>query len=148
MPVPYRRRLANIPIAVVCDGSTWDYKHLTDIQILEAPHGRYARLICEHDCGGEMFTAHCTERNFVYLEPYAQWLRDNREDPYGVEKPVIPLFFSSSGRVFLSINGAQADHPHLPAPRKRIYLPESAHARRHSEPAANPLHWLQNLFRG
>lgn len=145
--MPPRNRFATIPITVTSDATTWDYKHLTEIQILEAPHGRYARLICEHDCGGEMFTAHCSERNFVYLEPYAQWLSDNKEDPYGVEKPVIPLFFNRSGRAFLSINGARADHPHLPRARKSFALRPGARPCSISEPAANPLHWLQNLFR-
>lgn len=141
--MPYRRYLASIPITVTSDATSWDYKHLTDIQILEGTHGRYARLICEHDCGGEMFTAHCSERNFIYLEPYAQWLQSNKDDPYGSEKPVIPVFFTRSGRAFLSITGARTDHPELPLPRKQIYAPLA----RHRAPASNPLHWLQDLFR-
>lgn len=143
----FRSRFATIPITVTSDATTWDYKHLTEIQILEAPHGRYARLICEHDCGGEMFVAHCSERNFVYLEPYAQWLSDNENDPYGVEQPVIPIFFNRSGRAYLSINGARADHPELPRPYKRIISSAGSCTARSVQPAANPLHWLQNIFR-
>lgn len=142
--MPPRYRFATIPITVTSDATTWEYKQLTEIQILEAPHGRYARLICEHDCGGEMFTAHCSERNFIYLEPYAQWLQDSKEDPYGVEKPVIPIFFNRSGRAFLSITGAREDHPDLPKPRKSVLLSGSI---RRPEPASSPLDWLQNLFR-
>lgn len=143
----FRSRSATIPITVTSEATSWEYKHLTEIQILEAPHGRYARLICEHDCGGEMFTAHCSERNFVYLEPYAQWLRDNANDPYGVEQPVIPIFFDRIGRAFLSINGARADHAELPRPYKRLIASASCTTARCTQPAANPLHWLQNLFR-
>lgn len=142
-----RRQLATILVTVASSKAGWNYKQLTDIQILEAPHGRYARLICEHDCGGAMFTVHCSERNFVYLEPYAQWLSDNREDPYGVEKPVIPVFFSKSGHAFLSVNGARVDHPQLPRARQSIDLRGSVGKLCNPQPAANSLHWLQNLFR-
>lgn len=145
--MPSRRRFATIPITVTSDGASWDYKQLTDIQILEAPHGRYARLICEHDCGGEMFTAHCSERNFIYLEPYAQWLQSNKDDPYGIEKPVIPVFFNRAGRAYLSVSGARVDHPQLPPPHKRIHLPAHCYAEHPRNSSANPLHWLHNLFR-
>lgn len=145
--MPSRNRFVTIPLAVTSDATTWDYKHLTEIQILDAPHGRYARLICEHDCGGEMFVAHCSERNFVYLEPYAQWLKDNENDPYGVEQPVIPIFFNRSDRAFLSINGARADYPELPRPYKRITSSASRTTPRHAQPASDALHWLKDLFR-
>lgn len=140
--MPSYRHLENTP-----ESGTWVYKHLVDIQILEAPRFCFARLVCEHDCDGEMFTSSCSERNFVYLEPYAQWLRDNKADPYGVEKPVIPIFFNRAGRAFFSVNGAWADHSHLPLPRKRVYFPERGQPSRHPELAANSLHWLQHLFR-
>lgn len=145
--MPSHRRLASIPITVASDGSTWEYKPLADIEILEAPHGRYARLICEHDCGGEMFTAHCSERNFVYLEPYAEWLQSNKEDPYGSERPVIPIFFTRTGRAVLSITGARMDHPELPAPRKQLLTPKHRQPENVQDHAANALDWLQNLFR-
>lgn len=147
VPVPSRRRLATISVTVASDAASWDYKQLSDIQILEAPHGRYARLICEHECGGEMFTAHCSERNFVYLEPYAEWLQRNKEDPFGVETPVIPIFFNRSGRAFLSVNGARLDHPELPAPRKQILSSPWHRPELGRKPPSTGLGWLQNLFR-
>lgn len=144
--MPSRRRLATISATVASDAANWDYKHLSDIQILEAAHGLYARLICEHDCGGEMFTAHCSEWNFVYLEPYAEWLCRNKEDPLGVETPVIPIFFNRAGRAFLSVNGARIDHPELPAPRKQI-LTSTRHRPEHARrPPSTGLGWLHNLF--
>ena len=144
----YSRSRASVPITVTSPESDWSYTQLSDIEILEDSQGQYARLICEHDCGGEMFTAICRQRNFVYLEPYAQLLADNRADPLGIEKPVIPVYFARGGRAFLSTKGAHLDFPELPAPRSKVYkavrlAPERGRLAEHSR-----LAWLHNLFRG
>ena len=145
--MPRYRRLATVPITVTSSNSAWEYKHLTDIEILDSPQGRYARLLCEHDCGGEMFTATCSERYFFYLEPYAELLEASRADPIGIENPVVPIRFIADGRAYFSTQGARADHPHLSAPAKgHRFLGTLAPER--GIPSRRPRsNWLQNLFR-
>ncbi|MGA0848097.1 MAG: hypothetical protein ACO3PY_05780 [Pontimonas sp.] len=143
----YSRSFDSIPIAVTSPESDWSYAQLSDIEILETAQGHYARLICEHDCGGEMFTAICSQRNFVYLEPYARLLAENKADPIGIEKPVIPVYFRPDGRAFLSTSGARLDFPDLPAPRTKVYLRPRRTPEDGSSATKSGLAWLQSLFR-
>ncbi len=143
----YSRHFASVPITVTSPESGWDYKNLHDIQILDSPRGRYARLICEHDCGGEMFTAICSERNFVYLEPYAQLLEDSRANPLDVETPVIPIIFTAGGRAILSICGARNDFPDLPLPVKQFRASSWLAPERGTFAQRKQLAWLKHLFR-
>lgn len=144
----YSRSTASALITVTSSESDWSYTQLTDIEILDGPDGHYARLICEHDCGGEMFTATCNKRDFRYLEPYAQLLESNRADPIGIEKPVIPVFFKPSGRAFLSVQGALIDFPELPQRRTKCYVQPKATPEWVRPTAKSRLAWLQDLFRG
>jgi len=145
--VVYTKSFDSIPITVTSPESGWDYKNLHDIQILDAPRGRYARLICEHDCGGEMFTAVCSERNFVYLEPYAQLLENSRADPLDVETPVVPIIFTEGGRVIFSICGARNDFPDLPLPAKQFRTISRLPPERGSPGQLKQFAWLKQLFR-
>ena len=146
-PVVNSRYLASVPITVTSPESGWDYKNLHDIQILDSSRGRYARLICEHDCGGEMFTAICSERNFVYLEPYAQLLEDSRADPLDVETPIVPIIFTAGGRAIFSICGARNDFPDLPLPAKQFRTISRLAPERGSPGQLKQFAWLKQLFR-
>ncbi len=126
----------------------WEYKALTDIEILDAPTGRFARLICEHDCGGEMFMATCAARHFSFLEPYAELLRVHQEDPIGIEKPVVPVRFTESGRAVFSLAGARADYPWLKSAQAPRRLPNSFTPALEEADCTSPGQWLKNLFKG
>lgn len=71
----------------------------------------YARLICEHDEGGEMFTALCLYPEFSSLEPYAALLSARRRDPLGHEKPVVPINYNRNGDARFSSAGSRTDFP-------------------------------------
>jgi hypothetical protein len=71
----------------------------------------YARLICEHDEGGEMFTALCPDREFPSLEPYAALLNAWRQDTLGHEKPVVPIDYDRNGDARFSSAGSRTDFP-------------------------------------
>lgn len=122
----------------------WAYKPLRDIRVSLRPGARFAMLLCEHDSGGEMFTAHCHARNFRLLEPYAALLLQYMDDPLAVEKPVAPVVFTRGGRAIFSRAGARMDHG-TPLPSLR---PATTYRlARRPAPLPRELAWAQTFFR-
>ena len=91
----------------------WEHLLLHDIEFLPSHQGPWARLICEVDEGGEMLTIRCPGRSLRALQPYADQLRAWKEDPYEVEKPVIPIFWDLDGSAHFSVEAARLDFPEL-----------------------------------
>lgn len=91
---------------------SWHYKNLVDIEVLTSSAGTCARLICEEDEGGLMFTLDCPAIYFPFLEPYSDLLKSWRACPSDHENPVIPVAHSEFGPYF-SISGACHDFPEI-----------------------------------
>ena len=94
---------------------SWDYLPLEDITITAGVVAPQIRLLCVDDEGGPQFIVHCDELSLDALLPYAELLRAWKDNPYTVEKPVVPVHLAS-GRYCFSASGAYFDYPHLKRP--------------------------------
>lgn len=76
---------------------SWCYLPIRDLELIGSPHPSAARILCEDDPGGRMFSIYCAASQLLALKPVLELYDAWRCAPLDVETPVLPVRFTADG---------------------------------------------------